>query len=211
MFVFPLFRHPNVPFPTVPFPPTGSGKTISSYTPTHNSGSATGQSYCTQHRQQPLLCSSNTRTYPKTNALQRWWRPFGNTYRGLAPSRKQLSQQSPNLPGILLLEPQTQCGEEELQVCVLFLREVVCHVLVDVDHVGATVVTIEGCAEGGAAEEVAEVLVEMSDEETIRINVRGCLAVKDGRDIPTTDLSPVQNSSDSASARLALHHPTSSR
>jgi citrate synthase len=36
-----------------------------------------------------------------------------------------------------------------------------------VDHVGAAVVAVEGCAEGGAPEEVAEVLMEMRDEETI--------------------------------------------
>jgi citrate synthase len=46
-------------------------------------------------------------------------------------------------------------------------------------HVGAAVVAVEGCAEGGAAEEVAEVLVEVSDEETIEeVNVRQRLTVK---------------------------------
>jgi citrate synthase len=48
-----------------------------------------------------------------------------------------------------------------------------------VDHVGAAVVAVEGCAEGGAPEEVAEVLMEMRDEETIeKVNDRERLTMK---------------------------------
>lgn len=68
-------------------------------------------------------------------------------------------QHFPNTPRILLLKPQTLRRQIELLVRVLFLRVVVRHVLVDVVHIRAAVVSIKRVVEVGAVEQVAEVLV----------------------------------------------------
>jgi len=72
--------------------------------------------------------------------------------------------------GVLLGEAKGQRGKEELLVRVLLLGVVVAHVLVDVVHVCAAVVALVGGAEGGATQQVAEVLGQMGDEVAVSVS-----------------------------------------
>ena len=82
-----------------------------------------------------------------------------NRLRRFAPLAEEVKEHAPDLPSVFLRKAKALGGKVELLVCVLFLRVGVAHVFVDVVHVCAAVVAVEGTAESGTVDELAEVLV----------------------------------------------------
>jgi hypothetical protein len=89
-----------------------------------------------------------------------------NWLRRLASLTGEAKQHAPYLPCVFLFKAEALGGKVELLVRVLFLGVGVAHVLVNMVQIRASVVAIECAAEGGAVQDMTEVLVQMIDEET---------------------------------------------